>query len=226
MGNRTSLARSGIIVALAVVLAGCAQSPAEAPTPTGAPTSTSTPEASATPSSDVVAVVAGPEAFSLVDATGTALESFDYDRPSGAARAALATLFGADPLVNDYSSGKIPSYSYEWEGVRLADPLGEGSEFSPDWSIIFTAASLGEITFRSVEGTVVGEPAAAVWDRYPDHPEQVDAAGNRHFSISVEETSIGTDDQGNDRTYSVFISAESPDGPITSIAAPYTNFGD
>ena len=227
MGNRTWSAAVGIVIALGVALTACAPSaPAPTGTPVGSPTTSAAPEPAATPAEDVVAIVVGPLALELVDTTGTPLESFAYDDPSEEARARLTNLFGQEPVVEDNSPGKIPNTSYQWTGIGIFDRQGDGGEFSPDWSITVTASALGEVDFRSIDGTMVGASVSIVRERYPEHPDQVDANGGRHFSISVAETPVGTDDQGNEHTYSVFISAQDTDSPIESIGAPYTNFGD
>lgn len=227
MGKRTWSAAVGIVIALGVALTGCAPSaPAPTGTPVGSPTMSTTPEPTAPPAEDVVAIVVGPLALELVDTTGTPLESFAYDDPSEEARARLTSLFGQEPVVEDNSTGKIPNTTYQWAGISIFDPDGDGGEFIPDWSIAVTAPALGDVDFRSIEGTVVGASVSTVRERYPEHPDQVDANGGRHFSISVAETPVGTDGQGNEHTYSVFISAQDPDSPIESIGAPYTNFGD
>lgn len=227
MGNRTWAAAVGIVIALGVALTGCAPS-ASGPTgtPVGSSATSVSPEPTTPPAADVVAVVIGPLALELVDASGTPLESFAYDDPSEDARARLTDLFGQEPVVEDNSAGKIPNTAYQWAGIGIFDPQGDGAEFIPDWSVSVTTSGLDDIVFTSIEGTAVGAAVSTVRERYPEHPDQVDANGGRHFSISVEETPVGTDGEGNEHTYSVLIFAQNPDSSIETISAPYTNFGD
>ncbi|WKK70712.1 hypothetical protein Q0F99_13015 [Rathayibacter oskolensis] len=205
---------------------GGAAAPASA-TPSASGSATPAPGGSATPSpamADAVSLLIGPTSFSLVDASGTELGTWDYRNGTGAVEA-LTEAFGSAPTESD----DVP-----YEGSAAASRGGRGSPSrtprcttragrswsSPSrtsWSTRRHPRSAMSPSARSAASRSAMRPGT--WSRSTPMASRRRSLGLFLF----DETTVGSHN-GGDLVNSVMAVAED-ETTVSRIAAPSANWG-
>lgn len=170
--HRSIAARASFIVALLLVLTGCAApSPVVSPSPSApavAASPTPTPSAVADPLTTVTTLVMRPEALRLIDEAGGVVADLGYLSDASAALDALAVVFGSEPIDEEYrgSSHDAPSTAHRWEGFTLwemryvdnwAGVESAGSNlYLPAFRVQFTAPDAFGVALTDLSGRQVG----------------------------------------------------------------------
>ncbi|KZX22526.1 hypothetical protein [Rathayibacter tanaceti] len=198
-----------------------------APTASDPGSPTPTPGVSGPPEpamSDATSLLIGPTSFSLVDASGAGLGTWDYRNGTGAI-AALTEAFGSTPTESDdvpYEGFR--SRAYTWPGFTVkdtevydaGDPEPEYPE--PDFLVGATAPAVGDVAVSTLGGVSVGDATA---DVRAEHPESAGAGAAGLFLFDA--TSVGSSD-GSDLVNSVMAIADD-EVTISAIRAPSANWG-
>lgn len=213
----------------ALLLSGCvgggtASTPTDGTAPAAPPAST----APADPLTEVVALVARPEALELVDGSGEVIQALDYLSPADEAVATLTDLLGAAPAEEVITGGNHnpPGVRYTWGGAGLAVTEHllsdeERAQFShaldwPRFSVSFRAAEVGGVQLATSSGAHVEQDWAAVADG-------IDPALWTCSGLAVEHIEISRGDSGTG-LMGVGISERDADwvqsGRITAVHAP------
>jgi hypothetical protein len=167
------------IVALVLVLAGCAPGIPTGPTAEPQPTESSTPEPSGP-----AAVVLSLDGIAVQDATGTVLQSATFEDPD-AALALIGSLLGSTPTPTEYP--EFGSRTYEWPGVLFGVTSDEFSWFRSE------AADLGGVPLQTTDGIHLGSTRAEVLALSPfDLEYDMDGDGTSDLLGLEHETVPGT----------------------------------
>ncbi|QHC65909.1 hypothetical protein GSU68_04465 [Rathayibacter sp. VKM Ac-2759] len=207
--------------------AGGAAAPASA-TPSASGSATPAPGGSATPSpamADAVSLLIGPTSFSLVDASGTELGTWDYRNGTGAVEA-LTEAFGSAPTESDdvpyegFRSRVSGWPGFAFKDTEVYDAGGPELEFpEPDFMVDATAPSVGDVAISTLGGVAVGD---ATRDVVAQHPDGVPEGGSLGLFL-FDETTVGSHN-GGDLVNSVMAVAED-EITVSRIAAPSANWG-
>ncbi|WP_156465947.1 MULTISPECIES: hypothetical protein [unclassified Rathayibacter] len=239
----SSVAAAAVVAA---ALTGCvpATDPPTDPTTTGgeaapAPAASanpsasgsSTPDGSATPApamADAASLLIGPTSFSLVDASGTELGTWDYRNGTGAVEA-LTEAFGSAPTESD----DVPYEGFRsrvsgWPGFAFKDTEvydAGGPELTfpePDFLVEATAPAVGDVAISTLGGVAVGDAAQDVRAEHPDGVPAGSADGSLGLFL-FDETTVGSHN-GGDLVNSVMAVAED-ETTVSRIVAPSANWG-
>ncbi len=160
--------RSVTVIALALVLAGCAGTQASV-VPTSAPSKS--PSATATPSPDpdtvVASVVLSGSAISTENGAGEQLESIPFAPDASSAIATLADAFGEAPFEYEQSGCRIGNY-YAWGTEAPAPNVGRLglTLHTPDGGVEFTvslsAPEVSGVELHISTGQSVGDDVSAL----------------------------------------------------------------
>lgn len=212
------IAVAAIVSSLVVVLSGCASG-----APSGGEDTQSSSPAEVEASSDAPAeaeyLVISAEGIQVVLSDGTDEVVFDYFQPVDEVTAGLSEVFGAEPEVSKYEP--IASFGYDWGGFFLGtdgpgqDPAGAESH------VRVTAAEVHGIGIHAVDGTRVGDPADPLEAAYPDSSRRWIYKGTERLDVGIAPVAIAP---GDERIFSVDVTAFPADGAITQVAAPMKNF--
>ncbi|MWV49122.1 hypothetical protein GRS96_07505 [Rathayibacter sp. VKM Ac-2803] len=245
-----TLTAAVLTAVVATALAGCV--PAEpgadptssageaAPAPTStdsAPSSSSAPSDSGTGTptpgetpamADATSLLIGPISFSLVDASGAELGTWDYRDGTGAI-AALTEAFGSTPTESDdvpYEGFRSRAYSwpgFDFKDTEVYDAGDPELEFpEPDFMVGATAPTVGDVAVSTLGGVSVGDATADVRVEHPDGI--LEGAGPESAGLFLfDETSVGSSN-GNDLVNSVMAIADD-EVTISAIRAPSANWG-
>jgi hypothetical protein len=193
------------------------------PAPASTPAPTATPAAPAAPAA-AASLLIGPTSFSLVDASGTQLGSWDYRDGTGAV-AALTEAFGSEPTESD----DIPyegyrSRAYTWPGfvLRNTDVYDAGGPEltypEPDILLEATAPAVDGVAISTLGGVAVGDAAAEV---AAEHPESTTDGSLSSFFFDT--TTVGTTE---DFELTNWVAALAEDHvTVSSLRAPFVNWG-
>lgn len=207
-----------LVLAAVLALAGCAGTPAAAPTthaPTAKPTATATATATPTPTATVPAKIAlasisaTPDGLTLVGADGSTLAFLDYFQPEDAAVAALTDGLGFAPtqVAKDGTpnSDNLPSNYFDFEGLEVHGPPLDGGA---GWlfRINLVTAAVRGIPVSTTDGLQVGASAPALESAYSAYARRI---GSRLLIAIPGSTGYAT---------SLF--ADDPAATITSILVP------
>ena len=209
-------------VSAALVLAACS-SPAEpGATAASSPSPSASASASTAPTSE--AIVIGAETLAVVAADGQTRE-FDYFDDREAAIEALTTVLGEPRQEPAETDGSEP-VRYDWGGFVLTDQVGDGDRegYSTDYSVTASAASVGGVPIRTVDGVAVGDPFAEIDASDGDAPEEhLDADTGTSFTWArVDVVALdGLHDGAN-----VGVALTGSGDVVEEVDAPAANFGE
>ena len=205
-----------LVLAAVLALAGCAGTPAAAPTthaPTAKPAVTATPTPTSTPTVPakvaLASISATPDGLTLVGADGSTLAFLDYFQPEDAAVAALADGLGFAPaqVAKDGTpnSDNLPSNYFDFEGLEVHGPPLDGGA---GWlfRINLVTAAVRGIPVSTVDGLQVGADAPTLESAYAAYARRI---GSR-LLIAIPGSS----------GYTASLFADDPAGAITSILVP------
>lgn len=181
------------------------------------------PDPSSTPAV-AASLLIGPTSFSLVDAEGGQLGTWEYRDGTGVV-AALTEAFGSEPTESD----DIPyegyrSRAYSWPGFVLRDTDvydAGGPELTypePDFLLEATASAVGDVAISTLGGVAVGDATADVAAEHPDS-----ATGGALGTFLFDTTPVGTV-EGYELTNTVGAIAED-EVTVSSLRAPFMNWG-
>lgn len=250
-GFVTTLA--AVFLGAGLFLTGCS-SPSGPVLSTESPTATATapPPAPAPPGPTEVARRSDPAiatdvyisatSIEVRDASGETLATFDYFQPASEVVAGLSTAFGGAPLTEAFESPNMhqpPGTSYTWDHAFPEDPgtdraLSEGGDFvlidgdtagTPPFysntSVLVSAEAVNGIHISTVDGIAVGDNTAEIAARYP---YTAGPQGSR-LDIFVGFVPLPPSDETPNPTFSVWLIAADPLGPITEFRTPSSNWG-
>ena len=168
-----------LLPALVAVLlvAGCSATPPTASKPTASVGRTATPTPTATPMAEPVVdrVAFDSTGISLLRNDGSIADTFTYFQPAAEVVAALTSVFGAEPTVEDIKPYEGYRYTrYDWTGFAVEDSVepSDGAYYV-DFRVNASAASLNGIAIRTVDTITVGSDTAAVEAAHPEHVTRV-----------------------------------------------------
>jgi hypothetical protein len=214
------------VVALAAV-AGCTPSAAPAtPAPAPSPSASGTPTPSPSRLPVAERLVVDSQSLTVLADDGTALQSFTYFDPAADVVAALATLFAADPEVEDVQPYEgYPFTQYEWPGFSLNDSIQEpDGVYYVNFRIQITAATLNGIALETVEDISVGDDPLPIEAAHPDDVEHFTAPniGHETFIVTVDRRALPdwVDDHGTQEVSFVVSVFGSVGGTVEHIYAP------
>ncbi|TFD32860.1 hypothetical protein E3T40_12340 [Cryobacterium sp. TMT1-19] len=252
MPDKFGKALAALFLIAGLFLTGCSGPPG--PVPGGeSPTSTATPTATATakatpglteaahpsapaPVTDLLITAASIE---LRDASGTTLSTFDYFQPAGELVAGLSTAFGSAPISEHFEGGSEvpPGTNYTWGDILPTGPEsptpwdgdfvlvdgvpGGTSPHEPNTWVKVSSSAVNGVQISTVDGIAVGDDAAEIAAR---HPDTARPQGSR-FDIFVGLVPLPPLDSLSELTFSVWLIAADPLGPITEFRSPSPNWG-
>ncbi|TFC85945.1 hypothetical protein [Cryobacterium sp. TMT3-29-2] len=174
----------------------------------------------------------------LRDASGTSLSTFDYFQPASELVAGLSTAFGSAPISERYEGGSEvpPGTGYIWSNILPADPKSPGPEgdfvlmdgvpggtspHEPNTWVKVSSSTVKGVHISTVDGISVGDDAAEIAARYPD---TANPQGSR-LDVFVGHVPLPPMDSLSELTFSVWLLAADPLGPITEFRSPSPNWG-
>ena len=172
------------------------------------------------------------ETLDITSADDTSV-SVSYFEPTDGAVDALSAVLGSDPAVGVWEGGieSYPGVTYTWPGVQIIDdefPMLE--PINPEFRVVLTSAECSQVTLAAVDGIQVGDSAADLEAAYPEAAARVSVDGGSerldvYLGTVALAASAGDADSNEQRTFSVWVSAEDPSGYVDRISAPAANFG-
>lgn len=251
MSDRVGITLAALFSVAGLFLTGCSGPPGSAlggESPTATATAPPTATATATPGPIEAVLPSAPApvtdllitatSIELRDASGTTLSTFDYFQPAGELVAGLSTAFGSAPISEHYegNSEVPPGTRYIWADVRPTDPdsptprgdfaLMDGEPSGtpphvPNTWVKVSSSAVNDVHVSTVDGIAVGDDAAEIAARYPDTARP---QGTR-LDILVGPVPLLPLDSVSGLTFSVWLLAADPLGPITEFRAPSPNWG-
>ena len=121
---RSTAAGVSLVVALLLILTGCA-SPSPIVSPS-APSAASNPTPTGAEGSEpvIATIVVRPEHLDLQDASGAVVQTLSYDLTAGEMVSALSVAFGGEPVVEEYLGHcceSRPATIYRWDRFQVRD---------------------------------------------------------------------------------------------------------
>ena len=210
------------------------ESPTTTATATPGPTEAPHPSAPA-PVTDLLITATS---FELRDASGTTLSTFDYFQPADEVVSGLSRAFGSAPISVRHEGGnEVPSgTNYIWGDVLptapespspwdgdfvLVDGVPSGTPSEPNTWVKVSSSAVNGVHISTVDGIAVGDDAAEIAARYPDTARP---QGSR-LDINVGLVSLPPVGSQSELTFSVWLIAANPLGPITEFRTPSPNWG-
>ncbi|MCM6764196.1 hypothetical protein NB037_17410, partial [Rathayibacter sp. ZW T2_19] len=197
--------------------------PGSTATPTAGQTASATPTATPT-AADAASLLIGPTSFSLVDADGTELGTWEYRDGTGAV-AALTEAFGSAPVESDdipyegYRTRNSSWPGFDFKDTEVYDAGGPESKYpEPDFLLAVNAPAVGDVAISTLGGVAVGDAAEEV---RAEHPDSVQEGAPGLFDFDT--TPVGTLD-GFELTHTVGVLAED-EVTVSGIRAPFVNWG-
>ena len=199
--------------------------PGSTATPTAGPTASATPTAIPAPTAaDAASLLIGPTSFSLVDAAGTELGTWEYRDGTGAV-AALTEAFGSAPAESDeipyegYRTRNSSWPGFDFKDTEVYDAGGPETKYpEPDFLLAAHAPAVGDVAISTLGGVAVGDAAEEV---RAEHPDSVQEGAPGLFDFDT--TPVGTLD-GVELTHTVGVLAED-EVTVSGIRAPFVNWG-
>ncbi len=188
--------------------------------------SSAPPESSASPQPTAAESAAEPdrlvisaENIRLVMDDGTVGEDFTFFDPVTDVTTALTELLGQEPTVTTHGAEFVADY--EWDGLTLlTDGPGE-APIDAAFAVFVTAAEINGLSIETADGFRVGHPMGPIEAAHPDESRRWMYEGVERLDTEVGSVSVVP---GDERMFSVKITAHPSDGPITEFAAPMKNF--
>ena len=222
------------------VLGGKSLTAASTAPPTAPATATPGPAEAAHPSAPapVTDLLITATSIELRDASGTTLSTFDYFQPAGELVTGLSTAFGSAPILEHYEGGSEvpPGTQYIWGNILPTDPElptpegdfvlmdgvpGGTSRHEPNAWVGVSSSAVNGVHISTVDGISVGDDAAETAARSPDTARPL---GSR-LDIFVGLVPLPPLDSMSELTFSVWLIAADPLGPITEFRTPSPNWG-
>ena len=223
--------RAVIAVAAATIgvllLAGCSGKP-DAPVPTAAassPASTPSPSASGDPLSTVDAILVGGDGLHLQHGEET-LALLDYRADAAKTIASLTAVLGAPTSTSEAkgTNHTVPATLTEFGGLRTIDhhygaPVTYDYLVTPAWSVMLSAAAVGEVALGTTVGVAVGEPYENAKPLVgSENSASIMPDGSQESWILVELSPGSPETEG--ASVGVLVGARPWPGPISWISAP------
>ena len=178
------------------------------------------------------------DSITAFDKNGAVVAALRYFDPSADVVAGLTDFFGFEPVVTVVPRRPSDAFAgtrYIWDGFTLSwrgfeDELGTGIGQPPFWATMnvrFDARDVRGIPLEGPSGVRVGDPIDPLIESYSDgYVDYTDADGLRYRSITIGIVSLPVEgDNPGDWVNGMFAASEGPDGLVTVIGGPTTNYG-
>lgn len=207
-----------LAVLAALTLSGCVVG--GSPGPSAIPENPPSPQPTVDqPAAKPDRIVISAEHIRIVMDDGTVGDEFTFFDPVADVTAELTVLLGQEPAVTTYEQEFVADY--EWDGLRL---LTDGPGQAPAdvaFGVFVTAAEINGLGIETADGVRVGHPMAPIEAAHPAESRRWMYEGEERLDTDVGSVSVAP---GDERMFSVKITAHPSDGPVTEFVAPMKNF--
>ena len=151
--------------------------------------------------------------------------SFSYYDPIESVVGALTAAFGADPILGRETPSVEPGPQtlYDWPGLRIVDQDWPAlAPLDSNFSVVLTAPTLNGVSLATVEGIKIGDPALPLAEQNLNS-----GTAEAGFSVFIGRIDIPRS-EANPRdgsSISVSVWTDNPERSITSISAPWEQYG-
>lgn len=174
----------------------------------------------------VTGVVLSAETITLTS-SDTSTASVSYFDPIEGVVAALSAAFGSDPVVDEVTPSIEPGphTTYSWPGVLVVDSDWPATApLDANFYVTLTAPEINGVSLATVDDIQVGDSILPLEAQYPNS-----ASGTPWDELTVYLATVDvprSDANPHDgSSISVWVSADTPAGVISTISAPASTYG-
>ncbi|WP_206751530.1 hypothetical protein [Cryobacterium lactosi] len=151
--------------------------------------------------------------------------SFTYYDPIEGVVGALTAAFRTDPVVSRETPTIEPGPQtvYDWPGLRIVDEDWPAlAPLDSNFYVVVEEPELNGVTLATVEDITIGDPALPLAEQNPNSGTDADG-----FNVLIGQIDVPRSDANprDGSSISVSVWTDNPDRTITSITAPWEDYG-